>query len=154
MRKCGNAEKAEYKEKRIFHTLGRKNSVFLLSLNRNFVSLQRQTTKRKEKAMSTATLTNLRDYLTGTLSPANMLWLSEQLADYAKKKAAPPRRLTLKEMNALLDEAEANFAAGLGIPHEEVMREWEEEIERWEQEDLELAESRLPKQELEMAEAV
>ena len=41
--------------------------------------------------MSTATLTNLRDYLTGTLSTANMLWLSEQLADYAKKKAAPPR---------------------------------------------------------------
>ena len=104
--------------------------------------------------MSTATLTNLRDYLTGTLSPANMLWLSEQLADYAKKKVAPPRPLTLKEMNALLDQAEANFAAGLGIPHEEVMREWDEEIERWEQEDLALAESRLPKQKLEIAEAV
>ena len=104
--------------------------------------------------MSTATLTNLRDYLTGTLSTANMIWLSEQLADYAKKKAVPPCRYTLKEMNALLDQAEAEIAAGLGTPHEEVMREWDEEIERWEQEDLALAESRLHKQELEMAEAV
>lgn len=104
--------------------------------------------------MSTATLTNLRDYLTGALSPANMLWLSEELADYAKKKADPPCRYTLKEMNALLDQAEAEIAAGGGTPHEEVMREWDEEIERWEQEDLALASSRLPKLELEMAEAV
>ncbi len=103
--------------------------------------------------MSTATLTNLRDYLTGTLSTANMLWLSEQLADYAKKAEAPCR-LTLKEMNALLDQAEAEIAAGGGIPHEEVMREMDEEIERWEQEDLVLAESQLHKNELEMVEAV
>ena len=104
--------------------------------------------------MSTAALTNLRDYLTGTLSTANMLWLSEELADCAKKKAASPCRLTMKEMNAILDRAEEEIAAGIGTPHEEVMREWDEEIERWEQEDLALAESRLPKQELEMAEAV
>ena len=104
--------------------------------------------------MSTATLTNLRDYLTGTLSTTNMLWLSEQLADYAKKMTAPPRPLTLKEMNAILDRAEEEIAAGKGTPHEEVMREWEEEIERWEQEYLELDESQLSKQELEMAEAV
>lgn len=31
-----------------------------------------------------------------------------------------------------------NFAAGRGIPHEEVMREMDEEIERWEQEYLKL----------------
>lgn len=88
--------------------------------------------------MSTAALTGLRDYLTGTLSTANMLWLSEQLAEYAKKKVERPRPLTLKEMNAMLDEAERDFEAGLGIPHEEVMREMDEEIERWEQEDLKL----------------
>ena len=87
--------------------------------------------------MSTAALTNLRDYLTGTLSTANMLWLSEQLSDFAKKNDTPPCRYTLKEMNAILDQAEADFAAGLGIPHEEVMREWEEELKLWEQEDLE-----------------
>ena len=81
--------------------------------------------------MSTAALTNLRDYLTGTLSPANMLWLSVQLADYAKKKeAAPLKRYTKAELNALLDEAEANIAAGNTIPGEEVWRELEDEFAR------------------------
>ena len=41
-----------------------------------------------------------------------------------------PRRLTMAEVNAMLDEAEANFAAGRGIPHEEVMRRWDEKIAR------------------------
>ena len=92
--------------------------------------------------MSTTALTNLRDYLTGTLSPANMLWLSTQLADYAKKKKEeyPLKRYTKAELNAMLDEAEAEIAAGKGTPHEEVMREMDEEIERWEQEELEMAE--------------
>ena len=85
--------------------------------------------KRKEKVMSTATLTNLRDYLTGTLSPANMLWLSTQLADFAKKKEkAPLKRYTMDEINTMLDEAEADFAAGKGIPDEEVWRELEDEF--------------------------
>ena len=79
--------------------------------------------------MSTAALTSLRDYLTGTLSPANMLWLSTQLADYAKKKeAAPLKRYTRAELNAMLDEAEANFEAGRGIPDEEAWDDLEEEL--------------------------
>ena len=41
----------------------------------------------------------------------------------------------------MIDQAEAEIAAGLGTPHEEVMREWDEEIERWEQEELEMAEA-------------
>ena len=45
----------------------------------------------------------------------------------ADSEDEPLPRYTLKEMNALLDEAEANFAAGKGIPHEEVMREMDEE---------------------------
>ena len=103
--------------------------------------------------MSTATLTNLRDYLTGTLSPANMLWLSTQLADFAKKKEkAPLKRYTMDEINTMLDEAEADFAAGKGIPDEEVWRKWDEELAREEQEVLDY--SRLPSQELEMAEKV
>ena len=52
----------------------------------------------------------------------------------------PYKRYTKAELNAMLDEAEANFEAGRGIPHEEVMREMDEEIERWEQEELEMAE--------------
>ena len=52
----------------------------------------------------------------------------------------PYKHHTKAELNAMLDEAEARFEAGLGIPHEEVMREMNEEIERWEQEELEMAE--------------
>lgn len=53
----------------------------------------------------------------------------------------PMKRYTMDEINAMLDEAEADFAAGKGIPHEEVMREWDEELEQWEQEDLKVAEA-------------
>ena len=42
------------------------------------------------------------------------------------------KRYTMDDINAIIDEAEAEIAAGLGIPHEEVMREMDEEIERWE----------------------
>ena len=48
------------------------------------------------------------------------------------------RPFTLEELNARIDQAEAEIAAGLVTPHEEVMREMDEEIERWEQEDLKL----------------
>ncbi|MBO7545741.1 MAG: hypothetical protein J6T19_03425, partial [Paludibacteraceae bacterium] len=90
-----------------------------------------------ETVMSTAALTNLRDYLTGTLSPANMLWLSTELADYAKKKeVAPLKRYTKAELNAMLDEAEAEIAAGKGIPDEEVWRKYDEEFALEEQEEL------------------
>jgi len=50
-----------------------------------------------------------------------------------EKDAPPMKRYTMAEINAMLDEAEADFAAGKGIPHEEVMREWDVEIEQWNQ---------------------
>ena len=53
---------------------------------------------------------------------------------------APMKRYTMDEINAMLDRAEAEIAAGIGTPHEEVMREWEEELAREEQEELEMAE--------------
>ncbi len=59
---------------------------------------------------------------------------SEQLKPY-----------TMEEINAMLDEAEANFAAGRGIPHEESMRQARERIAR---------KARMKREELEMAEAV
>ena len=46
------------------------------------------------------------------------------------------RPFTMEELNARIDQAEADIAAGLGTPHEEVMREMDEEIKRWEQEEL------------------
>lgn len=92
--------------------------------------------------MSNATLTNLRDYLYGTLTPANMIWLATQLTEYAKmEQESPVKRYTMEEINAMLDEAEAEIAAGKGTPHEEVMREWDEEIARMEREELEMAEA-------------
>lgn len=42
---------------------------------------------------------------------------------------------TMDEINAMLDEAEAEFAAGKGIPGEDVDREMEEELRREEAEE-------------------
>ena len=64
--------------------------------------------------------------------------LIEDLVDeqeFAKKHLRP---YTMEEINAMLDEAEANFAAGKGIPHEEVMRRSREKIARTEAEAKEL----------------
>ena len=63
---------------------------------------------------------------------ADDLTMEEMLEGY------PFKRYTKAELNAMLDEAAAEIAAGGGSPHEEVMREMDEEIERWEQEDLKL----------------
>ena len=71
--------------------------------------------------MSTATLTNLRDYLYDTLTPANMLWLASELSERAKmeenKKSRP---YTMKEIDEMLDEAEAAFEAGDYLTNDEV----------------------------------
>ena len=40
------------------------------------------------------------------------------------------RPFTMEELNARIDQAEAEIAAGLGTPHEEVMREWDEDTRR------------------------
>lgn len=87
--------------------------------------------------MSTTTLEGLRDYLYSTLSPANMLWLSTQLADYAKQlEGSALKRYTLEELNAMLDQSDADIAAGRTIPDEEMWRGYDEERAR--EEELEL----------------
>lgn len=43
----------------------------------------------------------------------------------------PMKRYTMAELNAMLDEAD--IAAGRVTDHEELMREWEEELAREEQ---------------------
>lgn len=70
----------------------------------------------------------LRNYLYSTLSPANMLWLGRQLTEYAQKEKYSMKPFTMEELNTRLDEAEAEIAAGIGTSHEEMMREWEEEL--------------------------
>jgi hypothetical protein len=91
--------------------------------------------------MSTATLSNLLEFLYGTLTPSNMQWLGEQLIEHARNEEEKLRPYTMEEINAMIDEAEAEIAAGKGTSHEEVMREWDEEIARMEQEELEMAEA-------------
>lgn len=81
--------------------------------------------------MSTATLTSLLDYLYGTLSSSNMRWVGEHLIEQANKREKEQEYdltpFTMDEIDAMLDEAEADFEAGRGIPHEQVMHEMDEE---------------------------
>jgi phosphohistidine phosphatase SixA len=49
------------------------------------------------------------------------------------------RPFTVEELNARIDQAEAQIAAGLVVSHEDMMREWEEELAREEQEALEMS---------------
>lgn len=89
--------------------------------------------------MSTQALTGLRDYLTGTLSVADMKWLVKELTEYAKKEEFPLKRYTMEEINAILDASEADIAAGREYDNDDVMREWDEELARMEQEEQKYA---------------
>ena len=91
--------------------------------------------------MSTATLTGLLDYLYVTLTPSNMRWLGERLIERATKEEHTPKPYTMEELNAMLDLAEADIAAGRTTPHEESMRRWQEKIARQEKEKYEMAEA-------------
>ena len=79
--------------------------------------------------MSETTLTNLLEYLYGTLTPSNMRWLGEHLIEHARIENEEVRPYTREEINAMLDKAERNFENGLGIPSEEVFHELEEDFE-------------------------
>ena len=89
--------------------------------------------------MSEATLTSLLEYLYGALTPSNQRWLAERLVEHADTKNLKP--YSMEEINARIDESEAEIAAGIGTPHEEMMREWDEEIAHLEQKELEMAEA-------------
>lgn len=91
--------------------------------------------------MSTANLSLLLDYLNATLTPDNMRWMASQLAKQADLQEESLKPYTIEEIDAIIDEAEAEIAAGEGTPHEEVMREWDEEIAHMEEEELEIAEA-------------
>ncbi len=91
--------------------------------------------------MSTMALEGLLNYLYGTLSPSNMRWVGEHLIEYAKKEQDERLRpYTMAELNARIDQAEANVAAGKTITHEESMRRWKEKIAR-KKLDLEMADA-------------
>ena len=72
--------------------------------------------------MSTQVLTGLRDYLYGTLSPANMLWLAEELKQHVLK-LQNQTPYTKADINAIIDESERQLAAGKYKTHDEVFKE-------------------------------
>ena len=87
--------------------------------------------------MSTTALEGLLSYLYGTLSPSNMRWVGEHLIEYAKKEQDEQLRpYTMQEIDDMLDEAEANFEAGLGIPDEEAWDELDDN-NGWSRDDIE-----------------
>ena len=91
--------------------------------------------------MSTAALTGLLDYLYGTLTPSNMRWVGEHLIERATKEEHTPKPYTMEEINAMLDAAETDIAAGRTIPDEEVWRRYDERCACKEKEEHELAEA-------------
>lgn len=79
--------------------------------------------------MSTTALQGLLEYLYGTLTPKNMRWVADHLIEHANQAEDPNLKpYTMEEINAMLDEAEADIAAGRVIPDEESMCSWREEI--------------------------
>lgn len=79
--------------------------------------------------MSDAALTNLRDYLYGTLSPANMRWLATELSEYAKKQEEQSMKLfTKEELVARIKESERQLAEGKWQDFDEAMDELEREF--------------------------
>ena len=89
--------------------------------------------------MSEATLSNLLEYLYDTLTPSDKRWLGEHLIKYADYEEEPVKPYTKEEINAMLDQAERDFAAGLGIPDEEVWRKYDEELKMEDTLQLEMA---------------
>ena len=73
----------------------------------------------KRRYMSTATLTNLRDYLYGTMSAEDMIWLVEELTGYIRK-GEELKPYTMEELDARIDKSERDAAEGRFRTHEEV----------------------------------
>ena len=83
--------------------------------------------------MSTAVLNGLRDYLYGTLSPANMLWLGIQLTEYAKKQQEKssdffPPSSTCEELIESAEEGRKRIATGNYIEIDDLLRELDEDF--------------------------
>ncbi len=53
----------------------------------------------------------------------------------------PMKCYTMEDINAMIAQSEAEIAAGIGTTHEELKREWEEELEREEQEEHAMVEA-------------
>lgn len=75
--------------------------------------------------MSTATLSNLRDYLLSTLTPSNMRWLGAQLTEYADRQEKTLQSYTKEELLERAESARERIAAGQYKPIEDILTELE-----------------------------
>ena len=89
--------------------------------------------------MSTAILISLLESLYGTLTPNDMRWVGEHLIEHAEQEEYSLKPYTIEELHERIARAEADIDAGHTTSHEEVMRQWEEELAR--EEALEMAEA-------------
>ena len=78
--------------------------------------------------MSETVLANLREYLTGTLQPTELMWLIHELTPYAAMPEGTLEPYTMEEINARIDEAERQSAAGEYYDSEDVFRMLDEEL--------------------------
>lgn len=103
--------------------------------------------------MSTTTLSSLLEYLYGTLTPSNMRWMAAHLTEYAERMENSQKPYTMEEINAMIDAAERDIAAGKGTPSEDLWSEMEEEMSREEAEEAAFAQrhSNIEESQLELA---
>ena len=78
--------------------------------------------------MSTATLAGLRDYLYGTLSATDMMWLVEEMKDHMRSSEERLKPYTIEELHARIARSERDIAEGRVYDFDEVMRELKEEF--------------------------
>ena len=78
--------------------------------------------------MTQAVLTNLLNYLQGTLSPSNMRWIGEHLIECADKEESL-KPYTMEEIHNRIAQSELDIAEGRVYDFDEVIRELEEEFE-------------------------
>ena len=85
--------------------------------------------------MSSTALNGLRDYLFGTLSADDMMWLAEELKRHLHKGTAS-KPYSMEEIDGWIDESERQMAANLCEDEEDVYRELKEELANGDNKDL------------------
>ena len=80
--------------------------------------------------MSTATLSNLLEYLYGTLSPSNMRWVGEHLIEYAKREETEEtlQPYTKEELLERAEEGRRQIALGNYCTIEELLQELDKDF--------------------------
>ncbi len=92
--------------------------------------LRSESDESQYRQMENNSLNSLLVFLTESHNPDQLRYLGEELINRNQPEEMEFRPYTMEEVNAMIDEAEREIAAGDGIPHEEVFRELYEEIDR------------------------